>query len=278
MISSDGSSPWPTVTCRPQLASLLCMDTTHGSRGSAWQWLRGGMLRSRDEDNPTRYTADLEKAMMFWAHRNIQSDAPSALGATTTMLLKAEARTIAALMNSKSPAQRRRILTAAYRRAALPDPSEEANPLHMYEHVHERSLDKVMEHLDGLRIALQNQVTITQEIASVLAEVLKAQAFAPLRNLRLQMLMLSRLLRCQICRLEREDSKLGAALPAPADKDYAGEGDTGLSSNAHCLRWESTSKSSRRSAFISFSPSSLCTTTRRPARESLTGKRPWPKQ
>ena len=50
--------------------------------------------------------------------------------------------------------------------------------MHMQAHVHENSLDKVMAHLDGLRTASQNQVAITQEIVSVLAEVPKAQAFA----------------------------------------------------------------------------------------------------
>ena len=65
------------------------------------------MRRQRDDDNPTHYIADTKKAMMFWARQKVQADAPSALGATTTMLLKAEARTISALMNSKLPAQTR---------------------------------------------------------------------------------------------------------------------------------------------------------------------------
>ena len=85
---------------------------------------RGGMPR-RDDDDPMRYIADPKKAMMHWAQHKLQSDTPSILGPTSTMLLKAAVRTISALMHSKRPAQTHQIMVAAYRRVGLPDPFQQ---------------------------------------------------------------------------------------------------------------------------------------------------------
>ena len=65
---------------------------------------RGGMPR-QDDDNPVTYLQDPKKAMNYFAQQKIQMHAPTILGPTTSMLLKAEARTVSALMNSKSAAQ-----------------------------------------------------------------------------------------------------------------------------------------------------------------------------
>ena len=66
-----------------------------------------------------RYIVDPKKAMMRWAQHKLRTDAPTIVGPTSTMLLKAEARAISALMNCKSPAQTKQIMVAAYRRAGL---------------------------------------------------------------------------------------------------------------------------------------------------------------
>ena len=60
--------------------------------------------------------------MMHWAQHKLQTDVPTLVGPTSTMLLKAEARTISALLNSKSQAQTKQIMIAAYRCAGLQDP------------------------------------------------------------------------------------------------------------------------------------------------------------
>ena len=110
--------------------SCACLPRPKGSPVSYWPIMvvtkkhveRGGMPTHLPEDNPMRCIADPKKAMMHWAQHKLQTDTPSIVGPTFTMPLKAEARTIPALMNSKSPMQTKQIMVAAYRRAGLQDP------------------------------------------------------------------------------------------------------------------------------------------------------------
>ena len=76
--------------------------------------LRGGMKHEKMPDPKT--------AMRGFAIQKIEKDAPVAIGPTMTMLLKAETRTITAILNAKSAAQTKEVITAAFRRAGLPSP------------------------------------------------------------------------------------------------------------------------------------------------------------
>ena len=90
------------------------------------------------------------------------------------MILKAEARTVTALMNSKSQAQTRQIVIAAYRRAGLGDPFQA--PVHEPMRVH-CPLESITKDLDDLRTALLNQVQITQAIADTMKAVPQSNTF-----------------------------------------------------------------------------------------------------
>ena len=93
------------------------------------------------------------------------------------MVLKAEARTVTALMNSKSQAQTRQIMIAAYRRAGLGDPFQA--PVHEPMPVHP-PLESITKDLDDLRTALLNQVQITQAIADTMKAVPQSNTFETL--------------------------------------------------------------------------------------------------
>ena len=90
------------------------------------------------------------------------------------MLLKAEARTVTALTNFKSPAQTRQIMIAAYKRAGLADPFRLRPREDLLAHP---PLADIARDLDDLRQALLNQVEITQAIAETMQKIPRAQNF-----------------------------------------------------------------------------------------------------
>ena len=78
---------------------------------------RGGM--------PRQERMDPKSAMIGWALDKAGREAPECRAATVTMLCKAEMRTVMALLNSRSRAQTRQVLEAAYRRCDLPSPFQQ---------------------------------------------------------------------------------------------------------------------------------------------------------
>ena len=117
-----------------------------------------------------------KQAMQQWAADKVKTDAPQVSQRTLAMILRAEARTTSALLHSKSEIQTKQTLEAAWRRADLPSPFEE---------------DKNKEENDGrdpkrqrfeqdMMTALQNQVVITDQIATHLKMVPRSEDFMEL--------------------------------------------------------------------------------------------------
>ena len=155
---------------------MVCLRRWEDQLHSTRSWLQGEACLDKMRITPVTFLKIQEgkKAMNHFAQHKIQMHAPTVLGPNTNMLLKAEARTVTALMNSKSAAQTRQILVAAYRRAGLSDPfqaqSQEAPSAHP-------PLADITRDLNDMRQALLNQVEITQTIAETMKDTPKAQNF-----------------------------------------------------------------------------------------------------
>ena len=65
---------------------------------------------------------DPKMAMRGFAIQKVEQEAAAAIGPTLNMILKAEARTITAILNAKTPTQTKEVIAAAFRRAGLPSP------------------------------------------------------------------------------------------------------------------------------------------------------------
>ena len=114
----------------------------------------GGVPRAEPED-PMALLQDPKRAMHDWDQHKLQTHAPTILGPTTNMILKAEARTVSALMKSKSAAQTRQIMIATYRRAGLADPFQQLPQAPLPVHP---PLETIIRDLHDLCQALHNQV------------------------------------------------------------------------------------------------------------------------
>ena len=115
---------------------------------------RGGARTNRIAQQP-------RAVMLVWAEDKITREVPGLNMLTVRMLLKAEQRTVTAVLHSRSPTQTREVLVAAYRRAGLNmqhAPTEEHDP-------------PAMVGLDGMRSAMLAQTTITSHIADRLASM-----------------------------------------------------------------------------------------------------------
>ena len=75
---------------------------------------RAGMQNMRPQQQKAQ--------MISWAEQKVRTDAPEAQGKTLSMILRAEPRTITAIMHAKSPSQTKEVIIAAYKRAGLPSP------------------------------------------------------------------------------------------------------------------------------------------------------------
>ena len=128
---------------------------------------RGGAKHARDSQR------DPKQHMMAWATDKVQRRVPCAVGPTLTMLMKAEARTITALMNSKSETQTKEIISAAYRRAGLTAPFEKKVKKKNMEMV--GAIDKNL--CDAMMTAMTNQTIITQEIATTMQLIPKTEHY-----------------------------------------------------------------------------------------------------
>ena len=100
--------------------------------------------------------------MTGWAEQKIRDEAPEAQGRTIAMIMKAEPRTVTAIMHAKSPAQTREVITAAFKRAGLPSPFHPIPSPQQGGGTNEEVMQGIME-----------QTRITADIAALLAEIPK---------------------------------------------------------------------------------------------------------
>ena len=75
---------------------------------------RAGMQNMRPQQQKAQ--------MISWAEQKVRTESPEAQGKTLSMILRAEPRTITAIMHAKSPSQTKEVIIAAYKRAGLPSP------------------------------------------------------------------------------------------------------------------------------------------------------------
>ena len=108
----------------------------------------------------------------------VEEQTPNAKKQTVSMLCRAENRTLMALLNAKSPAQTKQVLEAAYKRAGLRSPWDEAAPV--VENGSHENMQMQMQHIDNLdtkmearfeqiQVLIANQITTTANIAGALA-------------------------------------------------------------------------------------------------------------
>ena len=97
-------------------------------------------------------------AMLVWAEDKVQREVPGLNVLTVRMLLKAEQRTVSAVLHSRSPSQTREVLIAAYRRAGLVMQNTD-NPQPHTEAIVTNEMTR----------ALTQQTAITAEVADRLA-------------------------------------------------------------------------------------------------------------
>ena len=110
---------------------------------------RGGARTARTAQQP-------RSAMLLWAEDKITREVQGLNMLTVRMLLRAEQRTVSAVLHSRSAIQTREILVAAYRRAGLNiDQGRNGD-----------AQDDSLRTLDDMRQALLNQTTITSQIAT----------------------------------------------------------------------------------------------------------------
>ena len=79
------------------------------------EYLRGGAKNQDQLDHRTM--------MLGWARDRLHRDAPEYAGPTIDMILKAENRVISALLNARSQAQVRDVISSAWKRANIQVPS-----------------------------------------------------------------------------------------------------------------------------------------------------------
>ena len=120
-----------------------------------------GWLEELEKDTTTR-SADPKQRMISWANDKVSQHAPHVMGPTLNMLMRAENRTVTALLNSKNANQTKEIITAAYKRAGLESPfgASRSAP---------SSVSREFEN-DVIK-ALHNQTVITQQIATTLQHI-----------------------------------------------------------------------------------------------------------
>ena len=109
---------------------------------------------------------DPKQRMISWANDKVQEHAPQVMGPTLNMLMRAETRTVTALLNSKNQHQTKEIITAAYRRAGLDPPFGAPKQS-------SSQLSSAFE-TDFIK-AMTNQAIITQQIAEALSEIPKKE-------------------------------------------------------------------------------------------------------
>ena len=133
--------------------------------------------------DPKRVMQDPRTAMHYWAMEKIQKDCPGCSTRTFSTLLRAEAKTMGSIMNSRSAAQTKQILTAALKRAGLERYAEDLLPgsqvagdVDTREHMEpladsvKQAQEIMKRQLDDLVRAMTTQTSLTGDIAHVLAQ------------------------------------------------------------------------------------------------------------
>ena len=121
--------------------------------------------------------AEQRAQMLVWALDKVAEQAPSVKKETVSMLCRAENRTLMALLNSKSAAQTKQVLQAAYRRAGLKNPWAEgggeedgANNAAVFDPTHLHQMEqKFEEHFEGMKMLMANQIATTSNITGAMA-------------------------------------------------------------------------------------------------------------
>ena len=116
----------------------------------------------------SRSRQDPKSVMMAWADQKIRDEAPEAQGKTISMIMRAEPRTVTAIMHAKSPSQTREVIIPAFKRAGLPSP------------FHPIPQPSPTMELEPIMKAIAEQTTITDQIAQILAEAPKAKNYEDL--------------------------------------------------------------------------------------------------
>ena len=133
--------------------------------------------------DPKRVMHDPRTAMHYWAMDKIQKDCPGCATRTFSTLLRAEAKTMGSIMNSRSPAQTKQILTAALKRAGLERYAEDLLPgsqpagdVDTRQHT-EPLVDSVKQAQEDMKCqladlvrAMTTQTSLTGDIAHVLSQ------------------------------------------------------------------------------------------------------------
>ena len=124
------------------------------------------IMEERRRGNRGGMKAEDPKAMMMRiAQQRIAEFYPQAVGPTTTMLLRAEQRTITASLNSKSAIQLRQVIDAAYKRANLSAPGCKQE-----QEVAGGSASTIMrEEAKSLNEAMQQQMKVNSEVVDKVA-------------------------------------------------------------------------------------------------------------
>ena len=115
---------------------------------------RGGVRTTHGAQQP-------RAVMIAWAEDKIRREIQGVNLLTARMLLKAEQRTVSAILHTRSAAQTREVLHAAFRRAGL-----DMEPTHVQHAEPQREDNRDLAHMTQ---ALLNQTTITTQIADRLA-------------------------------------------------------------------------------------------------------------
>ena len=185
VLLADGKALPPSASVhllRGQVFLLLGdhLNAVDGCVPSAASWLR------REDDEPS-LTIDLANAdmnrggaraerpiqqpravMIAWAEDKVRRELPTLNPLTVTMLLKAEQRTMSAVLHTRSAAQTREVMAAAYRRAGLridqPQPSSPQQQQQAAPVMPTADVANLMQNVDHIMTAIMQQVTITGQI------------------------------------------------------------------------------------------------------------------
>ena len=140
-----------------------------GTLESVATWLKSPMslLRfARGGARPDRTGQQPRAVMIVWAEDKIRREIEGVNPLTVRMLLKAEQRTVSAILHTRSATQTREVLQAAYRRAGL---SMQAPQQLQEQQQEQQQTQPPQEALTDMVRALHNQATITTQIADRLA-------------------------------------------------------------------------------------------------------------
>ena len=120
---------------------------------------RGGVRRHRD------MAQDPRSSMINWAQQRLSDHTPEFVSPVSKLIIKAEARCATALMHSRSPAQTRQIMVAAYKRhgLSLPDAAQPSVTPQI-------SQESMLQHMSDIYAATTQQTVTSNHILETIAQ------------------------------------------------------------------------------------------------------------